>query len=399
MKIELKEICKTFNKQSNTIDNLNMTIEDGEFVALLGPSGCGKSTSMLMIAGIYKPNSGGIYFDGQRIDDLEPKDRNIGMVFQSYALYPHMSVLDNIMFPLKQQKVSKEERMERAKKAAELVRLEDLLHRKPSQLSGGQQQRVALARAIVKKPRVLLLDEPLSNLDARLKIEMREEISRIQKQLGITTILVTHDQEEALSMADRVAVMKEGRVIQYSSPMDLYSRPKSYFVAQFIGTPPMNFIPGKFITNDGICSLQWGQNIIDVSQHADLFQPNANTQNVRIGIRPHDMKINQKNDICIEGTVNLVEQMGHSQLVNVQVDGQQVRLFVEPNHIIQRGSKVEISASIESIHLFDQKTGESLRQTTNSKKADHDQAVRFQTAEQKDVKYEDYTNRIGAKSV
>ncbi|MCG5026926.1 ABC transporter ATP-binding protein, partial [Anoxybacillus flavithermus] len=191
MKIELRNICKSFNKKTNTINNMNLTINDGEFVALLGPSGCGKSTTMLMIAGIYKPDRGEIYFDGQIVNDLEPKDRNIGMVFQSYALYPHMTVLDNIAFPLKQQKVPKEERIERAKRAAEMVQLEHLLGRKPSELSGGQQQRVALARAIVKRPKVLLLDEPMSNLDARLKIEMREEISRIQKELGITTILVT----------------------------------------------------------------------------------------------------------------------------------------------------------------------------------------------------------------
>ena len=314
MRIELKNICKTFNKESNTINNLNMTIEDGEFVALLGPSGCGKSTTMLMVAGIYKPTSGGIYFDGQLVNDVEPKDRNIGMVLQSDALYPHMTVLDNIAFPLKQQKVPKEERYERARKAAEMVQLGHLLNRKPSQLSGGQQQRVALARAIVKKPKVLLLDEPMSNLDARLKIEMREEISRIQKELGITAIMVTHDQEEAMTTADRVAIMKEGQLIQYSSPMDLYNRPKNYFVAQFIGTPPMNFLSAKLAGSEGKYHLHLNNKTVDLKGYLMDIQSSQNMQDVHAGIRPHDLKLGQKGDLCIEGIVSLVEPIGHSAL-------------------------------------------------------------------------------------
>ncbi|GIM45371.1 sugar ABC transporter ATP-binding protein [Collibacillus ludicampi] len=360
MKIELKNICKSFDKKSNTINNLNLTIEDGEFVALLGPSGCGKSTTMLMIAGIYKPNSGEIYFDNQPVNDLEPKDRNIGMVFQSYALYPHMTVLDNIAFPLKQQRVAKEERMERAKQAAEMVQLGHLLDRKPSELSGGQQQRVALARAIVKKPAVLLLDEPLSNLDARLKIEMREEISRIQKELGITTIMVTHDQEEAMTMADRIAVMKEGQLIQYSTPMDLYSQPKNYFVAQFIGTPPMNFLEGRLSKSMGKYQLQLNDTTIEWDGEF-LHESDRNTLDVSVGIRPHDLKLGHHGDIRIEGVVSLVEPIGHSQLVNVKVGSTQVRFFSEPNSKMKRGSKVQLSAAIESIHLFDRVTGESLR--------------------------------------
>ena len=359
MKIELKNVCKTFSKKSHAVKDLSMTIEDGEFVALLGPSGCGKSTTLLMIAGIYKPTSGGIYFDGQLVNDVEPKDRNIGMVFQSYALYPHMTVMENIAFPLKQQMVPKEERMERSRKAAEMVRLGDLLDRKPSQLSGGQQQRVALARAIVKRPKVLLLDEPLSNLDARLKIEMREEISRIQKELGITTIMVTHDQEEAMTIADRVAVMKDGRLIQYSTPMELYNRPKNYFVAQFVGTPPMNFLPGKLVKKDG-------KHFIHINDKAHplnglAVKSNGNMQDVLVGIRPHDLKLGTDGDIRIEGIVNLVEPVGHSLMVNVKVGADQIRFFAKPDQQIARGSKIELSASIHSIHLFDLNTEESLR--------------------------------------
>ncbi|MGG5252657.1 ABC transporter ATP-binding protein [Neobacillus sp. SM06] len=355
MRIQLKNISKSFNKAANTIENMNLTIEDGEFIALLGPSGCGKSTTMLMIAGIYKPNSGELYFGDQLVNDLEPKDRSIGMVFQSYALYPHMTVLDNISFPLKQQKVSKEMRYERAKQAAEMVQLGHLLDRQPSQLSGGQQQRVALARAIVKQPKVLLLDEPLSNLDARLKIEMREEIARIHRELGITTILVTHDQEEAMTMADRIAVMKEGQIIQYSTPMELYNQPKDYFVAQFIGTPPMNFLKGTL--NGNVLQLQNKSVVLD----STILNKVADQLEVRVGIRPYDLKQGNEGDLSFKGVVNLIEPIGHSKIVNVSIGQEQVRFFAEPTTLLQMGQEIELSAKISSIHLFNTETGESLK--------------------------------------
>jgi inositol-phosphate transport system ATP-binding protein len=361
MRIQLKNISKSFNKTANTIRNMNLTIEDGEFIALLGPSGCGKSTTMLMIAGLYKPNEGEIYFDDQLVNDLEPKDRNIGMVFQSYALYPHMSVLDNIAFPLKQQKVPKEKRYMKAKQAAEMVQLGHLLDRKPSQLSGGQQQRVALARAIVKQPKVLLLDEPLSNLDARLKIEMREEISRIHKELGITTILVTHDQEEAMTMADRIAVMKEGQTIQYSTPMELYKEPKDYFVAQFIGTPPMNFLKGTIVNK----KLQIQNKEFELGNR--LLDGTANYPEVKVGIRPYDLKMGNNGDFSFKGLVNLVEPIGHSKIVNVKVGHEQIRFFTEPAVKLEMGQEIELSADISSIHLFDPETGKSLRSGTAEK--------------------------------
>ncbi|MGP7817376.1 ABC transporter ATP-binding protein [Niallia sp. 01092] len=359
MIIEMKNICKSFNHQTNTINDLNLTIHDGELVALLGPSGCGKSTTMLMIAGIYKQNSGDLYFDGQLVNGVEPKDRNIGMVFQSYALYPHMTVLDNIAFPLKQQKVSKEKRYERAKEAAEMVQLGHLLDRKPSQLSGGQQQRVALARAIVKKPKVLLLDEPLSNLDARLKIEMRKEISRIQKELGITTILVTHDQEEAMTMADRIAVMKEGEVIQYSTPMDLYKNPKDFFVAQFIGTPPMNFIQGKLTSTDQKAELTFSKSTLYFDR--SLLDISTNQLDVTIGIRPHDLKLGLEGEIRMNGTVQLIEPIGHSQMINVNIGHEQVYFFVEPNMRLNIGQELVLSTNVESLHIFEKTTGKNVR--------------------------------------
>jgi ABC-type sugar transport system ATPase subunit len=293
-----------------------------------------------MIAGIYKPTGGTILFDDQPVNDVEPKDRNIGMVFQSYALYPHMTVLENITFPLKQMKVPKEERIRLAKEAAEMVHLGGLLDRKPSQLSGGQQQRVALARAIVKKPQVLLLDEPLSNLDARLKIEMREEIRRLQKELGITTVMVTHDQEEAMTMADRVAVMKDGQVIQYSTPMDLYTNPTNYFVAQFIGTPPMNFLEGIEAANLRI-----------PQQNRDMY----------IGIRPHDLKLGNQGELSFDAVVNLIEPLGHSTLVSAKAGNTLLRFMVEPNQKVMVGERIQLSASLDAIHLFDKTTGQSLK--------------------------------------
>ena len=349
MKIELKNITKSFDKKTNTIDNLNLSIEDGEFIALLGPSGCGKTTTMLMIAGIYKPDSGDILFDGQRVNEVEPKDRNVGMVFQSYALYPHMTVLDNIAFPLKQQKVKKEERIQRAKEAAATVHLEQYLHRKPGELSGGQQQRVALARAIVKNPRLLLLDEPMSNLDERLRIEMRSEISRLQKKLGITTILVTHDQQEAMTLADRIAVMKDGQIIQYDTPMALYYQPENLYVARFIGTPPMNFLQGS--VNNGILHLHNRKlpletRLLTKSYNGDVI----------VGIRPHDIQLGSHGDLQLEGTIQFVETIGHAKLINVLVGDTMIRFFTNPFLDLVPGMNIQFSANSSDLHIFDGKT-------------------------------------------
>lgn len=356
MKIELKNISKSFNKDTNTIENLNIIIPEGELVALLGPSGCGKSTTMLMIAGIYKPNGGHILFDNEPVNEVETKDRNIGMVFQSYALYPHMTVLDNIAFPLKQKKLPKEERYQRAREAAKKVHLENFLDRKPSELSGGQQQRVALARAIVKEPRVLLLDEPLSNLDARLKIEMREEIRRLQRELGITTIMVTHDQEEAMTMADRIAVMKEGKIVQYSTPTELYNKPQNYFVAQFIGTPPMNFLEGTLLSNGTSSEIIVGGNVYDLPSAPSV----QGTTSVSIGIRPHDMSVGNERDLHFKGKVLLIESLGHASLVSAAIDRTYVRFMTSPQLRPEVGSIIDIAVKKDALHIFDAGTGERL---------------------------------------
>ncbi|MCG8510687.1 MAG: ABC transporter ATP-binding protein, partial [Rhodospirillales bacterium] len=238
-KIELTNVNKSWGDVV-AVEDMDLTIEDGEFLAILGPSGCGKSTTLFMLAGIYAPTSGALKFDGQMVNEVEAKDRNVGIVFQSYALYPHKSVRDNILFPLKFKKVPEADARRRMEEAARLVHVEDLLARRPRQLSGGQQQRVALARALVKEPQLLLLDEPLSNLDASLRLAMRTEIKSLQRRFELTTILVTHDQIEATTMADRIVCMSKGRIEQVGTPEDLYLRPASLFVATFIGAPPIN---------------------------------------------------------------------------------------------------------------------------------------------------------------
>jgi inositol-phosphate transport system ATP-binding protein len=283
-RIALQALNKTWDRAVAVAD-LTLTIEDGEFVAILGPSGCGKSTTLFMLAGIYLPTSGEILFDGTRVNEVEARHRNVGIVFQSYALYPNMTVLQNILFPTRFQKTPDAER--RAREMAEMVQITDLLERRPSQLSGGQQQRVALARALIKRPNLLLLDEPLSNLDATLRLTMRAEIRRITAELGVTTILVTHDQLEATTMADRVVCMNAGRIEQMGRPEDLYLRPETLFVAGFIGAPPMNLIP---------------------LPHAELdATPAART----LGLRPENMRASDRG---LPARVTRVEPMGREVL-------------------------------------------------------------------------------------
>ena len=244
MQIRLENLTKIFvdkqGRETTAVDKLNLTIEDGKLIGLLGPSGCGKSTTLFMIAGLHEPSGGRIYFGDDDVTDLTPDKRGIGLVFQNYALYPHMTIRENIMFPLENLKVKKDEAEDKIEEVSKLVGISNLLDRKPSQLSGGQQQRVAIARALVKTPRVLLLDEPLSNLDARLRLQMREEIKRIQRKTGITAVFVTHDQEEAMSICDQIILMEAGVEQQRGVPQEIYDSPKNLFVAKFLGTPPIN---------------------------------------------------------------------------------------------------------------------------------------------------------------
>ncbi len=357
VEIRLENVSKQFGKVV-AVDNLNLEIKDGEFIALLGPSGCGKTTTLLMIAGIYKPTTGKIYFDDQVVNDIPPKDRNIGMVFQSYALYPHMSVFDNIAFPLKLQRRPKNEIRERVVEVAKILGIEELLDRKPSQLSGGQQQRVALARALVKEPQVFLMDEPLSNLDAKLRIQMRAELKRIQRELGVTTIYVTHDQLEAMTMADRIAVMNRGVLQQYASPEELYNKPANIFVASFIGSVPINFLEGELIKSNGTLKVETEYLPLDIMRK---FQDGVDSlpygEKVVIGIRPEHVLIGEG---PYTGKVIIIEPLGRDAIVHIDVNGYVIRALTSEFHDIKEGDVVKFDFDYSSIHIFNGKSGELL---------------------------------------
>ena len=308
MKVVLQNLTKIFpsrdkksGKEVVAVQDFTFEIPDGELIGLLGPSGCGKSTTLYMISGLQKPTSGRILFGEEDVTDLSTESRGIGLVFQNYALYPHMTVRQNIRFPLENRKgadkLSKEAMEEKVQQAAKLVQLENLLDRKPSELSGGQQQRVAIARALVKMPRVLLLDEPLSNLDARLRLQTREEIRRIQKETGITTVFVTHDQEEAMSISDRIVVMKEGVVQQIGKPQEVYDNPTNLFVAKFLGTPPINVFRG---------TIRGGW--VYIGDEAVLEAGSIADQDVTIGIRPEGFLLDENGPLTCK--LSNVEVMG-----------------------------------------------------------------------------------------
>ena len=313
MKVVLENLTKIFpsrdkkaGKEVVAVNDFTFEIPDGQLVGLLGPSGCGKSTTLYMISGLQKPTSGKIFFGDDDVTELSTENRGIGLVFQNYALYPHMTVKQNILFPLQnlkgKDKLSKDEMLERAYEAAKLVQIDELMERKPSELSGGQQQRVAIARALVKMPRVLLLDEPLSNLDARLRLQTREEIRRIQKETGITTVFVTHDQEEAMSISDVIVVMKLGVVQQIGKPQEVYDNPTNLFVAKFLGTPPINVLEGK---------VEGGK--VYIGDEAVLEVSGVEDQEVFIGVRPEGLEPNENGAFTCK--LNNLEVMGRDASV------------------------------------------------------------------------------------
>ena len=363
MKVVLENLTKVFpsrDKKSGqevvAVNNFTFEIPDGKLIGLLGPSGCGKSTTLYMISGLQKPTSGKIFFGDDDVTELSTENRGIGLVFQNYALYPHMTVKQNILFPLQnlkgKDKMTKEAMMERAEWAAKLVQIDELMDRKPSEMSGGQQQRVAIARALVKMPRVLLLDEPLSNLDARLRLQTREEIRRIQRETGITTIFVTHDQEEAMSISDQIVVMKLGVVQQIGAPQDVYDDPTNLFVAKFLGTPPINVFDG--VVKDG--KLYIGEDaVLDVPAIAD--------QEVYVGVRPEGF------EPCEDGEL-------HCKLSSVEVMGRDVSIVstneASLNPVIRSivGSDYKVDLSAETISyklkahklfVFNKETEERIR--------------------------------------
>jgi ABC-type sugar transport system ATPase subunit len=352
MRILLENLSKHFGKV-RAVDSLNLEIKEGEFLVLLGPSGCGKTTTLLLIAGLYKPTSGNIYFGEKIVNNLSPKDRGIGMVFQSYALYPHMNVYENIAFPLTLMKKSKSDIDKMVREIVKFVQLdEELLERRPGQLSGGQQQRVALARALVKGPNILLLDEPLSNLDAKLRLIMRTEIKHLQKHLGITTILVTHDQVEAMTMGDRIALMQHGKIQQVGTPDELYNQPINLFTAGFIGSPPMNIYNSKIGKDDE------GYYVL-VEESFKLRFPEKifrelKEENIFLGIRPEHVSISlQPSNNLISGIVYVTEPLGREVLLNIQVGKVLLKSIAPQNIKLSSGDKVWINFDVNYCHFFD----------------------------------------------
>ena len=352
MQVKIDHLTKRFNDMT-AVNDFTMTFEDGKLVALLGPSGCGKSTMLNMLSGILPVTEGKIFFDEDDVTNMPPQDRGVGLVFQNYALYPHMSVLENIAFPLEIQKVPKAEREEKAKEMARLVHVDQLLDRKPKQLSGGQQQRVAIARALIKQPRLLLLDEPLSNLDARLRLEMREEIRRIQLETGVTTIFVTHDQEEAMSISDKIVLMKDGYLQQEDGPQELYDDPANLFVANFLGNPPINNLNGYI--KDGRFVLE------DDSASIKIDNPNVKEgQKVVMGIRAEACNISKDGEHDLEAIVDQRYTMGKEELAFLNVGNQQVRVYLSNDYTFEKGEKIYLDLRDKGVYLFDKETGERI---------------------------------------
>ena len=354
MKVELENLTKRWGNVVGA-DSMNLDIKDAEFVAFLGPSGCGKTTTLLIVAGIYKPTAGFILFDGQVVNHMAPKDRNIGMVFQSYALYPHMTVFQNISYPLKLKKVPKEKMQEQTQRVADMMGIGHLMDRKPAQLSGGQQQRVALGRALVKEPDLLLFDEPLSNLDARLRLTMRAEIKRLQMDMGITSIYVTHDQVEAMTMADRIAIMKDGQLQAYGLPEELYDQPRTLFVAGFVGSPPMNLVNVEVARENGEYHAR--REGFDVVVPAERGEKAASKGNVTLGIRPEDVTVA---DGGISGEIYVVEPLGRDDLITVHVGDASVHVLADPTLGLRMGQAVTLGFNTHKVQFFDPQTEKSL---------------------------------------
>ena len=343
--IVLRDLCKRWGSFTG-VDNFNLTIADREFLVLLGPSGCGKTTTMRMIAGLEEATSGDILIGGRRVNDLEPKDRDIAMVFQSYALYPNLTVYDNIRFPLKVRRIPVAEHDARVRRASAMVELDDFLHRKPSELSGGQRQRVALARAIVRQPAVFLMDEPLSNLDAKLRVSTRAQIKNLSHELKVTTIYVTHDQIEAMTLADRVVVMKKGLVQQVGTPTDIYERPANTFVASFIGNPAMNLMNG---------SVTGGVFIGDNERVPGLTAVDGP---VTLGFRAEDAAVADTGEIA--APVYTMELLGDATMVTVRAGGALVAVKAHKDYRADIGQAVAIRLPATACHLFDATSGNRL---------------------------------------
>ena len=360
--VKLEHISKKYPNGFEAVKDFNLEIGDKEFIIFVGPSGCGKSTTLRMVAGLEEITGGDLYIDGKRMNDVEPKDRDIAMVFQNYALYPHMTVYDNMAFGLKIRKLPKEEIDKKVHEAAKILDLEHLLDRKPKALSGGQRQRVAMGRAIVRNPKVFLMDEPLSNLDAKLRGQMRIEISKLHQKLGTTIIYVTHDQTEAMTLGTRIVVMKDGVVQQVDTPENLYERPGNKFVAGFIGAPQMNMVNADVAEKDGIHLEFCGQSIrLDENRAKILRDKGYVGKKITLGIRPEDLhdagSIDRANkDACIHATIRVYEMLGAETYLYFDMDQATWTARVDPSVKVKPGETVDLYMNTEKLHAFDVET-------------------------------------------
>ena len=361
--LSLKNICKKYPNGFEAVKDFNLEVEDKEFIIFVGPSGCGKSTTLRMIAGLEEISSGELSIDGKVVNDVEPKDRDIAMVFQNYALYPHMTVFDNMAFGLKLRKVPKAEIKAKVEEAARILDLEKLLDRKPKALSGGQRQRVAMGRAIVREPKVFLMDEPLSNLDAKLRVQMRAEIAALHQRLGATIIYVTHDQTEAMTLGTRIVVLKDGVIQQVDSPQTLYNEPDNLFVAGFIGSPQMNFIDAECVVSSDSVSLKFGENTIELpaEKAKALKAGNYNGKTVVLGIRPEDIDDSQSaieahGDSVVTTTVTGYELLGSEVLLYYTINGASMTAKVDSKTTARLGDTIKLALDVDKIHVFDKET-------------------------------------------
>lgn len=355
--LKLENIYKTYDNKVTAVENFNLHVQDKEFIVFVGPSGCGKSTTLRMIAGLEEISQGEFYIDGKLVNNTPPKDRDIAMVFQNYALYPHMTVFDNMAFGLKLRKMPKEEIKQRVQNAAEILGLTEYLNRKPKALSGGQRQRVALGRAIVRDAKVFLMDEPLSNLDAKLRVQMRAEIAKLHKRLNTTTIYVTHDQTEAMTMATRLVVMKDGVIQQIGTPKDVYENPENVFVGGFIGSPAMNFFTGAL--KQGY--IQFENTKLAIPEGKMKLLKDHVGRDIIIGIRPEDFHdeplfIQSAADSTIQAHIEVAELMGAEFMLYSAIDGQSFVSRVDARTVIQPGDTIELAIDMNKAHFFDKET-------------------------------------------
>ena len=365
--IQLKNVFKRYDNGFEAVKDFNLDIQDKEFIIFVGPSGCGKSTTLRMVAGLEEITDGELFIDGKLMNYVEPKDRDIAMVFQNYALYPHMSVYENMAFSLKLKKTPKEEIDQKVREAAKILDLDELLDRKPAQLSGGQRQRVAMGRAIVRNPKVFLMDEPLSNLDAKLRVQMRTEISKLHQRLGNTIIYVTHDQTEAMTLGTRIVVMNHGVIQQVDTPKNLYNHPDNLFVAGFIGSPQMNFVKCDVVEKDGEICLVFGESTVTVSDNrAKILKENGYIgKQVMMGIRPEDLYDKEKSlreykDV-VKATVSVYELVGSEVYLYFELAGSNMVARVNADTNAAVGKEVELYLDSDAMHLFDLETEKTIR--------------------------------------